>query len=167
VSINPSSVQGPGRAGGPGRIMIAYLNGRLRAFVDTHISIVDIADCVEGHLLGAERGRAGERYLLNGATITSAEALELVSSLSGVQRHVRLLPPPVARAAGALVEGLFRARGKTPPVCREMVRTLLHGHRYDGSRAARELGLRYTPVAETFRRTIEWATESGLVKRRS
>ncbi|HYN52545.1 MAG TPA: NAD-dependent epimerase/dehydratase family protein, partial [Thermoleophilaceae bacterium] len=46
VSINPSSVQGPGRAGGTGRIMIAYLNGRLRAFVDTHISIVDIADCV-------------------------------------------------------------------------------------------------------------------------
>jgi dihydroflavonol-4-reductase len=165
VSINPSSVQGPGRAGGTGRIMIAYLNGRLRAFVDTHISIVDIADCVEGHLLGADRGRAGERYLLNGATITSAEALELVTSLSGVRRHVRLLPPPVARAAGALVEGLFRARGRTPPVCREMVRTLLHGHRYDGSRAARELGLRYTPVADTFRRTIEWATESGLVRR--
>ena len=46
-----------------------------------------------------------------------------------------------------------------------MVRTLLHGHRYDGSRAARELGLRYTPVAETFRRTIEWAMREGLVQR--
>ncbi len=56
VSVNPSSVQGPGRAGGTGRIMIAYLNGRLRAFVDTQISIVDIADCVEAHVLAAERG---------------------------------------------------------------------------------------------------------------
>jgi dihydroflavonol-4-reductase len=45
-----------------------------------------------------------------------------------------------------------------------MVRTLLHGHRYDGSRAARELGLRYTPVAETFRRAIEWAVGEGLVQ---
>ena len=71
VSINPSSVQGPGRSGGTGRIMIAYLNGRLRAFVDTHISIVDIGDCVEGHLLGAERGVPGERYVLNGATLSS------------------------------------------------------------------------------------------------
>jgi dihydroflavonol-4-reductase len=164
VSINPSSVQGPGRAGGTGRIMIAYLNGRLRAFVSTMISIVDIADCVEGHLLGAERGRPGERYVLNGATITSREALEIVSELSRVRHDVRFLPPPVARVAGTLVEAAFRVRGKTPPVCREMVRTLLHGHRYDGSRAARELGLEYTPVAETFRRTIEWAANEGLVR---
>lgn len=163
VSINPSSVQGPGRAGGTGRIMIAYLNGRLRAFVDTTISIVDIADCVEGHLLGAERGHDGERYLLNGATISATEALEIVSELSGVRHRVRLLPAPAAMAAGALVEGLFRVRGRTPPVCREMVRTLLHGHRYDGSRATRELGLQYTPVADTFRRTIEWAAREGLV----
>ena len=165
VSINPSSVQGPGRAGGTGRIMIAYLNRRLRAFVDTHISIVDIADCVEGHLLGAERGRAGERYVLSGSTITSREALGIVSELSGVHHHVRLLPPPVARAAGTLIEGVFRVRGKPPPVCREMVRTLLHGHRYDGSRASRELGLEYTPVTDTFRRTIEWAAREGLVER--
>jgi dihydroflavonol-4-reductase len=163
VSINPSSVQGPGRAGGTGRIMIAYLNGRLKAFVDTHISIVDIADCVEGHVLGAERGRPGERYVLCGATITSREALEIVSEVWGTRHDVRLLPAPVARATGALVEAAFRVRGRTPPVCREMVRTLLHGHRYDGSRAARELGLRYTPVAETFRRTIEWAAAEGLV----
>jgi dihydroflavonol-4-reductase len=165
VSINPSSVQGPGRTGGTGQIMIAYLNGRLRAFVDTHISIVDIADCVEGHLLGAERGVAGERYVLNGATITSPEALRIVAELAGVRRNVRLLPAPVARAAGTLVEGAFRFRGKPPPVCREMVRTLLHGHRYDGSRATRELGLHYTPVAETFSRTIDWAVREGLVKR--
>jgi dihydroflavonol-4-reductase len=165
VSINPSSVQGPGRASGTGRILIAYLNGRLRAFVDTSISIVDIADCVQGHLLGAERGRAGERYVLSGATVSSREALDIVSELSGVRKRVRLLPPPVARAAGALVEGVFRLRGKPPPVCREMVRTLLHGHRYDGSRASRELGLRYTPVADTFRRTIEWAADEGLVAR--
>jgi dihydroflavonol-4-reductase len=153
------------RAGGTGRIMIAYLNGRLRAFVATNISIVDIADCVEGHLLGAERGRAGERYVLSGATISSREALDIVSGLSGVRHNVRFLPPPIARAAGMLVEGVFRVRGKAPPVCREMVRTLLHGHRYDGSRAARELGLQYTPVAETFRRTIEWAAREGLVAR--
>ena len=46
-----------------------------------------------------------------------------------------------------------------------MVRTLLHGHRYDGSRAERELGLRYTPVRDTFARTIEWALAEGRVTR--
>jgi dihydroflavonol-4-reductase len=165
VSVNPSSVQGPGRTGGTGRIMIAYLNGRLPAFVDTSVSLVDIADCVQGHLLAAERGVPGERYVLNGATLTSREALDIVAELSGIRHKVRFLPAPVAAVAGGLVEAAFRVRGRQPPVCREMVRTLLHGHRYDGTRAARELGLRYTPVAETFRRTIEWALAAGLVQR--
>ena len=165
VAVNPSSVQGPGRASGTGRILIAYLNGRLPAFVDTQISLVDIADCIEGHLLGAERGVPGERYVLSGATLSSREALELVGEVSGVRRNVRFLPPPLAAGAASLVEAAFRLRGRQPPVCREMVRTLAHGHRYDGSRAQRELGLRYTPVAETFRRTIEWAEREGLVRR--
>ena len=115
VAVNPSSVQGPPRTGGNGAIIIAYLNGKLPAFVDTYVSVVDIQDCVEGHLLAAERGESGQR--------------------------------------------------KTPSICRARVRTILHGHRYDGSRASRELGLDYTPVADTFARTIEWAVAEGLVTR--
>jgi dihydroflavonol-4-reductase len=163
VSINPSSVQGPGRTGGTARILLAAFNCKLPAFIDTHISIVDIADCAEAHILGAERGRDGERYVINGATITAREALDLVWTLGGVEREPKILPAPVARAAGGLVELAYRVRGRKPPLCREMVRTLLHGHRYDGSRATRELGLRYTPIEETFRRTIAWARAEGLV----
>jgi dihydroflavonol-4-reductase len=166
VSVNPASVQGPGRAGGTGRILIAYLNGRLKAFVDTDISLVDIADTVEGHLLAAERGAPGERYVLCGGTLTSKEVLALVSDMTGVTDTPRLLPGALAMAAATAVEVTARARGRTPPVCREMLRTLMHGHRYDGSRAEHDLGLRYVPVRETFRRTIEWALAEGLVTRR-
>jgi dihydroflavonol-4-reductase len=165
VAVNPSSVQGPGRNSGNGKIIIAYLNGRLRAFVDTYVSVVDIADTVEGHLLAAERGGAGERYVLNGATIPSHEALEIVSGLSGITEPVRMVPPAVARAAAALAEGVARLRGRSTSLCRARIGTILHGHRYDGSRATRELGLDYTPVAETFRRTIDWAVAEGLVTR--
>jgi dihydroflavonol-4-reductase len=165
VALNPSSVQGPGRSSGNGKLIIDYLNGRLRVFVDTYVSVVDIADTVEAHLLAAARGRSGQRYVLNGATIPSAEALRIVSELSGVSEPVRMVPPALARAAAALAERLARARGRTPSLCRARVRTILHGHRYDGSLATRELGLSYTPVAETFRRTIEWAVAAGLVSR--
>jgi dihydroflavonol-4-reductase len=165
VSVNPSSVQGPGRAGGTGRIMIAYLNGRLRAFVNTNISIVDVRDCVRGHLLAAEKGVPGERYVLNGVTLRADEALEIVASMTGVRESPRFLPPAVATGVAALAEAGFKLARRHPPVCRAMVRTLLHGHRYDGSRAARELGFAYTPVRDTFARTIEWALAEGLVKR--
>jgi dihydroflavonol-4-reductase len=165
VAVNPSSVQGPPRTGGNGGIIIAYLNGKLPAFVDTQVSVVDVQDCVEGHLLAAERGEGGRRYVLNGATLHSLQALKIVSELSGVRDRVRMIPPPVARAAAAIAEAAYRLRGKTPSVCRARVRTILHGHRYDGSRATRELGLDYTPVADTFARTIEWAVAEGLVTR--
>jgi dihydroflavonol-4-reductase len=165
VAVNPSSVQGPPRTGGNGAILIAYLNGKLPVFVDTQVSVVDIQDCVEGHLLAAEHGESGRRYVLNGATLGSREALKIVSELSGVRDRVRMIPAPAARVAVAVAEGVYRLRGKTPSLCRARVRTILHGHRYDGSRASRELGLEYTPVADTFARTIEWAVEEGLVTR--
>jgi len=165
VAVNPSSVQGPGRTGGTGKILLGYLNGRLRAFIDTTISLVDIRDCVDGHLLAAERGTPGERYVLNSATLSSREALEIMAGLTGVEDRPRIIPAPVATGAAALIEGVYRMRGRTPPLCREMVRTMLHGHHYDGSRAERELGIEYTPVRETFARTVAWALEQGLVKR--
>ncbi len=165
VAVNPSSVQGPPRTSGNGGIIIAYLNGKLPVFVNTQVSVVDIQDTVEGHLLAAERGEGGRRYVLNGATIPALEALRIVSELSGVRDRVRMIPRPVARAAVAIADTAYRLRGKTPSVCRARVRTILHGHRYDGSRATRELGLEYTPVAETFARTIEWAVAEGHVTR--
>ena len=164
VSVNPSSVQGPGRASGTGRILLAFLDGRLRVFVQTYVSMVDIGDCVEGHLLAAERGVAGERYVLNGMTLTISEALALAADVAGVERSPRLVPRALATVAAGAVEGAFRLARRSPPVCREMVRTLLHGHRYDASRAERDLGLRYTPPRETVRRTVEWARAEGLLR---
>jgi dihydroflavonol-4-reductase len=163
VCVNPSSVQGPGRASGTGRFLLAFLDGRLKVFVDTHVSMVDIADCIQGHLLAAERGVAGERYLLSGIRLTISEALALAAQVAGVERRPRLMPGALATTAGAAVEFASRLGGRKPPVCREMVRTLLHGHRYDGSRAERELGVHYTPPRETVLRTVDWARSEGLL----
>jgi dihydroflavonol-4-reductase len=164
VCVNPSSVQGPGRAGGTARFLLAFLDGRLKVFVQTNVSLVDIADCTEGHLLAAQRGAPGERYVLSGMTLPLSEAFTLAGEVAGVQRGPRLLPRPAAIAAAYAVEHGFRLARRRPPVCREMVKTLLHGHRYDGSRATRELGVRYTSPRETLRRTVEWARSAGLLR---
>ncbi|MGZ6588378.1 MAG: SDR family NAD(P)-dependent oxidoreductase [Solirubrobacteraceae bacterium] len=164
VCVNPSSVQGPGRAGGTARFLLAYLDGRLKVFVPTNVSLVDIADCAEGHVLAAERGVAGERYLLNGIALTIAEALALAGEVAGVSRRPRMLPRRVAVAGAFVVEHGSRLARRKPPICREMVRTLLHGHRYDGSRAERDLGLRYTDPRETLRKTVDWARAEGLLR---
>ena len=165
VSVNPSSVQGPGRSGGTARILRAYLNGRLRFFLDTQVSIVDIDDCARGHLLAEERGVAGERYILSGATMTTATAIDTIARVTGLEDRPRAVPARVALAGAAVVEGAARLIRREAPVCREMVRTLVHGHAYDGSRGAKELGLTYTPLETTLRRTAEWLVAEGLVTR--
>ena len=66
----------------------------------------------------------------------------------------------------SVLQAGFGVARRRPPLCREMARTLRHGHRYDGSRAERELGLAYTPAEDTLRRTAEWAAEQGLIARR-
>jgi dihydroflavonol-4-reductase len=163
VSVNPASVQGPGRASGSARLLLDYLNGRLKAVVDSQLSLVDIADCTEGHLLAGSRGTPGERYVLSGATLSVREGLALVASLVGVDRPLRALPPSLALAVATAAEALGRVRRRSPRICRELARTLIHGHAYDGSKATRTLGLRYTPIEETLRRTVDWWVEQQLV----
>jgi dihydroflavonol-4-reductase len=163
VSVNPASVQGPGRATGSTQLLLDYLNGKLKAVVDTTLSLIDIADCTTGHLLAAARGKPGERYVLSGATLTVREGLALLSRLSGVEQPVRSLPPWLAMTVATVVQAVARVRRRPPIICRELARTLTHGHAYDGSKATRELGLRYTPIEETLRRTIDWWVEQGLV----
>jgi dihydroflavonol-4-reductase len=165
VCVNPSSVQGPGRSTGSARFLLDYLNGRLKAVVDSRLSLVDIADCTEGHLLAASKGIPGERYVLSGATLTVRDGVALVARLTGVERPVRTVAPRVALAAATAAEMLAWVHRDTPHICRELVRTLVHGHAYDGSKAAQALTLRYTPIEETLRRTIDWWIAQGLVGR--
>jgi dihydroflavonol-4-reductase len=163
VVVNPSSVQGPGRTTGTGKLLLDVLNGRLPFLVDTTVSIVDIDDCSAGHLLAAERGIRGERYILSGSSLTMAEALELLRANTGRDLAPRFAPGWSAAAGAGAVEAGARVLRRRPPVCREMVRVLRAAHRYDGSRAARDLGLAYTPVETTIRRTVAWFREEGLL----
>lgn len=167
VCVNPSSVQGPGRSTGSARLLVDVVKGKLPFLVETTISLVDIRDCTEGHMLAESRGIRLERYVLSGATVTTREAAELLRRIWGRPERVRWVPPSVAVTGATAVELAGTILRRDVPVCREAVRTLLHGHRYDGSKAARELGLHYTPLEETLERTLTWLAERGLVPPRA
>jgi dihydroflavonol-4-reductase len=142
---------------------VYYLRGRLRFWVDTVISLVDLEDCAEGHVLAETKGLAGQRYVLNGASLDTAQLVAVMRAVAPGVAPPRLVPALAARAAVATLEGAARVRRRPPLVCRESLRALLHGHRYDGTRAERELGLQYRPAEETLGRTAAWLVEEGLV----
>jgi dihydroflavonol-4-reductase len=166
VALNPSSVQGPGRVTGTARVFLDYLNGKLPFDMPSRFGICYTEDCVNGHLLAETRGRPGQRYVLNTGTLSNREAIDLIAVIAGLTDRPRTLPLPLAMVAAACLESLARVRGTRPVLCREAVRTVGQPHLYDGSRAERELGLRYTPVREAMEATVRWYVEQGLVTRR-
>jgi dihydroflavonol-4-reductase len=164
VCVDPSSVQGPGRAAGTARLLLAAARGRLPLAFDAWLSFVDVDDCALGHVRAADLGRPGERYILSGGYLRVGGALDVLRGVTGRPARTWFVPRRSVLPAAALVEAAARAIGRTPPVCREVVRAGLHGHRYDGSRATRELGLIYTPLEETLRRTVDWFVAQGLLR---
>jgi len=165
VAVNPSSVQGPGRRGGTARILISYLNGRLPFVLSTRFGLCYTEDCVTGHLLAEVRGRPGQRYVLNTATLTTEEAIDRIGALAGLTERPRILPVNVMMPIALAVELASRAWGRQPPLCREAVRTIARPHLYDGGRAERELGLAYTPLEDALAACVRWYVATGLVKR--
>jgi dihydroflavonol-4-reductase len=159
VVVNPSYVFGPpldrSQPGETSTRMIGnYLRGRLPAVVDGETNIVDVRDVARGHLLAAERGRPGERYVLGGHDVRWVELLERVAELSGVRHPLVVLPPEAgafARAAESLgLPGLVSAEGLV---------LMAQNWRYSSRKARRELGYRARALDRTLTDTIDWYRE--------
>ncbi|MEN8112766.1 MAG: NAD-dependent epimerase/dehydratase family protein [Actinomycetota bacterium] len=164
VAVNPSSVQGPGRADGSALLFRYALNARRPIAIDAMLSVVDIDDVARAHLLAASRGAHGERYLISGATVSMRDALHILDVVTGrsiapivLPRWVALAAYPIA-ALGSLLPG-------DAPVCVEMLRTLLHGHRFDASLSVTDLGVTYTALGDTLARTTAWLDDQGYISR--
>ena len=155
VSVCPSYVLGPAfNRGLPGetstRIVANYMRGRLPAVVDAFTNVVDVEDVARGHLLAADVGRPGERYILGGENLRWSEVVDRIARISGVRHPLIVLPPEIAAGAGRL-RGL-----RIPGVPIEGIRLMAPDWRYSSGKAHRELRYMPRPARETVGRTVEW-----------
>jgi dihydroflavonol-4-reductase len=165
ICVNPSSVQGPGRTTGTARILLRLVRSRTAILIRTWVSVVDVDDCAQGHVQAERLGAPGERYVISGASLPLEAAVASLRAGAGRPQHVLWVPRWAVRTATPLAALAARAStGADPSVCPALIRTLLHGHRYDGSRATRDLGLVYRPIEETLARTLAWYEERGILR---
>jgi dihydroflavonol-4-reductase len=167
VIVNPSTPVGEQdwKPTPTGRIIVDFLNGRIPAYVDTGLNLVDVRDVAVGHLLAAERGRPGERYILGHRNLTLLEMLEILGRLAG-RRPPRLrLPHVVPLVAAAVETGVSRLFGRTPRISVEAVRMSMHYMYFDASKAVRELGMPQSPVEDALGRAVAWFRENGYARR--
>ena len=164
VSINPSSVQGPGRISGTAKLLISTLNKKFPPLIKSSVSVVDIDDCTEGHYLGLIKGRNNERYVLNSFRLDVDTLIENLRSITSWNGSPIYISKQLLVGLGPLFDifGKFTSLGGV--ICGETIRVLTHGHLYDGQKAQKELGLNYTPIEDFIFKTIAWLNSEKLTK---
>ncbi len=139
-----------------GRIVLDFLRGGMPAFIDTGLNVIDARDCAAGHLLAAERGRLGERYILGAENLTLAQILEKLAALTGRRAPRVRLPYAVAYCAGACSTAWADLTGTPPRVPLEGVRMARKKMWVSAEKARRELGFRPGPAETALARAVEW-----------
>lgn len=139
-----------------GQTILDFLEGRMPAYLDTGLNIVDVRDVVRGHLLAAEKGRVGERYILGSENLTLRQIFEELSKISGVPAPKFEIPYGVAWLAAAVGGAVARVTGKPPRAPMEGVRMARKKMWVTHAKAERELGYRPAPAAVALRAAAEW-----------
>jgi dihydroflavonol-4-reductase len=167
VIVNPSTPVGEYdvKPTPTGRMIVDFLNRRMPAYVETGLNLVDARDVAEGHLLAAERGRIGEKYILGNRNMTLKEILDTLARLTGLPSPGMRLPHWIPLAAAAVDTFAARWTGRTPRVPLEGVRMSRHRMFFDSGKAVRELGLPQTPVEDALARAVGWFRGNGYVVR--
>ena len=169
IIVNPSAPIGP-RDSKPtptGQIVVDFLNRALPAFLNTGLNFVHVRDAAVGHILAAERGRIGERYILGNAegNWTLQEALMRMSALTGVPAPRWQVPHAVALAAAHASEGWAKVSGRPPGAPLAGVRMAKYKMWFNPAKAIVELGMPQTPPDRAFADAITWFREHGYVRR--
>jgi dihydroflavonol-4-reductase len=135
--------------------------------VDTGLNWVHVRDVAAGHILAAEKGRLGERYILGNAegNWTLRETLAVLEELSGVPAPKVRVPYAVALLAAYGSEAISALTGKAPAAPLAGVRMAKHKMFFNPAKAIRELGMPQTPPRQAFADAIEWF-RGGYVRRK-
>lgn len=167
VIVNPSTPVGERdiKPTPTGQIIVDFLNRRMPAYVETGMNLIDVRDVAAGHLLAAERGRSGERYILGNRNVSLKELFEILSNITGMPAPRIRLPHWVPMAYAAASTAAAKLTHRPPRVPLDSVRMSRHTMYYDASKAVRELGLPQTPVEDALARAVAWFRENGYVKR--
>ena len=166
VVVSPSTPIGDGdiKPTPTGKIVVDFLSGRFPAYVDTGLNLIDVRDVAAGHLLAAERGRPGERYILAHANLTLAELLGMLARIAGRAAPRVRLPHWVPLAIAHLEAPLARLFKREPRVPLDGARMAKKRMFFDGAKAVRELGLPQSPIEPALRRAVEWFVANGYVR---
>ena len=168
VIVNPSAPIGPRdvKPTPTGQVIVDFLNRAMPAYLDTGLNWVHVRDVAIGHILAAERGRIGERYILGHAdgNWTMKQALDGLAEITSVPAPKFRVPYSVALAAAHVNEAFSALTAKPPKAPVAGVRMAKYKMWFNPAKAIRELGLPQTPPKQALTDAVEWFRANGHVR---
>ena len=168
IIVNPSAPVGP-RDAKPtptGQIIVAFLNREMPAYLETGLNWVHVRDVAAGHILAAEKGTIGERYILGNkdGNWTMEETLRVLEEITGVPAPKIRIPYGLAFLAAYVNEAVSAITHKPPKAPLAGVRMAAHKMFFKPAKAIRELGLPQTSPKQAFIDAVDWFRKNGYVK---
>ena len=166
VIVNPSTPVGELdiKPTPTGKIIVDFLRGKMFGYVETGMNLIDVRDCAEGHVLAAEKGRVGQRYILGGRDMTLNEMFDTLAGMTEIASPKMKVPHWVAETYARLENAWsINIARREPDVPLESVKLARHKMWFDASKAVRELGLRQSSIEGALERAVKWFREHGYV----
>ncbi len=165
VIVNPTTPVGPydAKPTPTGDIIVRFCTGRMPAYVDTGLNLVDVRDVAEGHIAAFERGVTGARYILGNENLTLRAMLERLAAIVGRPAPSVRLPAAVPLVYAALGEYVLAPLGVKPDVPLEAVRMSKQRMYYDVSKGVRDLALARRPVTNALTDAVTWFREKNYI----
>lgn len=158
VIVNPSAPVGAGdvKPTPTGQVIVDFMKGRMPAYIETGMNIIDVDDVATGHLLAMEKGRQGERYILGCRNLMLHEVFEILSRLTGVKAPTIKLPRLAILPIAYVNQWIANLTGHPPRIPLEGVKMAKYKMHYDCAKAIRELGLPQTPPEVALEKAVRW-----------
>jgi dihydroflavonol-4-reductase len=163
VIVNPSNPIGPWdvKPTPTGQMVVDFLRGRMVGTLDTGLNLIHVADVARGHILAAQKGRVGEKYILGYRNHSLAEIFAMLAHISGLPAPRVRIPYRLVWLVALAMEGQARLTGRPPRVPLTGVRMARKHMYFTAEKAVRELGLPQSPVEQALRDAVGWFVAHG------
>jgi dihydroflavonol-4-reductase len=163
VIVNPSAPVGEAdvKPTPTGQIIVDFMKGRMPAYIETGMNLIDVDDVAQGHLLAMQKGRQGERYILGNKNLLLNEVFQILSRITGVKAPTIKLPRLAILPLAFANQWISNLTGVPPRIPLEGVKMAKYKMHYDCSKAIRELGLPQTPVEVALEKAVRWFRTHG------
>ncbi|MHB1375898.1 MAG: hopanoid-associated sugar epimerase [Candidatus Humimicrobiaceae bacterium] len=165
--INPTTPIGPGdiKPTPTGRIVLDFINNKMPVYVNTGLNIIDVQDLADAHISAMQKDKNGKRYIVGNKNLTLKEIFEILEKITGILAPKREIPLRLIKPFAYMDEFVSgKILKKYPRIPVAAVQTACKKRFFNCIRDTEELGIKLTPVENTFGKAVSWFRDNGYVR---